>query len=614
MAVDKKYTFRGLNTRDSQINKNPEYAEDLRNVLLNNKRELIKRYGYDETIVSTGILDIIEFVSANKIMAIKSDGLYEIVAGAWQKVPFAGDGTTFTTIVDHDEYNNVLYISDTSGLNYPYKYDGSRFYRMGIPQVNVTSVTDSTVGGARDYYYRVYWIYRDYKKNIVVGDYFQTAKISTTGIPVFNVDTLNATEFNYNVTDSPLLPVGIAVAYSSNSTYGYNFISQTSEGSPSIYSVDHSGATDAVDIRLETAIFGDVPLDDFYDPTVVRVVPPKARYLKITGSIMVVANVDNDGSITNVNTNNSLYWSDVSVGSNIESFGAFNRQQVGKTSEGNISGLFSNRNEITIFKTKQIYFINGILVDRAFKLISSLSAGIGCVSHKSIVEVDGGCLFQASRGIYFVGSSGQPVEISDAIDSMFTEDTTGLDFTTCRALRSTNDELLYFFIESTTPANSLIFVYDYYYKEWFLFDNYDASAGFVMLNDVIYHSDGLSLFTASSSFNDAGSAIIAYYQTGFNHLGFPSLFKKFIRAIILSIGSTSWSCNMRSRVNWNSSDLTDVSFDFNSNLSVIEKPLNKNNCYALSLMIRNEEIDQGMLVSGYEIEYEVNQKMVKGDT
>lgn len=615
MGILRQFSFRGLNLRDSEINRPPEYASDLQNVLLNSKKELIKRYGFDEEFSLSGVLDVIEYISAGILVFIKADGIYIESGGSLSKVTFGGASITYSGLVDFDEYNEVLYITDTSGSNFPFKYDEERFYRAGLPQVTVNSIASSaTASAGGNFYYRVYFGYRDGKNNYTFGDYYQTAQTNTANNPVFTIDTLNGEQFfNSNSSVNQLDPVGVLIAYSGNETYGYKFMSIVSSGAPSIFTVDHSAGTYAVDTGSAGGLFGAVPLEDFYDPTVLKGLPPKAKYIAIYNSQMLLGNVDASTTIEqSPEVESSIYWSDTGVGSSVETFAPFSTQVIGKTSEGVISGLFSSENEATILKGSQVYYLHGVLVDRAFRITNSLSGGIGCSSHKSIIEAEGGCFFQSSRGIYFAGGGSRPIEISDIIEPLFTEDTTGLDLTKTRAIRDTKRERLLFYIPASSSDDDIVLVYDYYHKEWFKFTGYDAREGFNILSDEIYHCNGSSLFKESTSYNDDGAAISAFYKTSYHHFGLPSLLKKFVRYVIFSVGSLVWDCTVKSQKNWTSTDDTDLDIAFNSSLNFEDKPLNKTNSFSMRLSIENNTIDQGMLVQGYELVYEMNQKDIKG--
>lgn len=615
MFSKKEFRFKGLNKRDSVLIRNPEYADDCRNVLLNSKRELIKRYGYDLDISTSGILDVIEYKSGNKLIFIKSDGIYEDISGTLTKVAYGGDSIVYSGLVDYDEYSDVLYISDNSETNNLFKYDGTNFYRAGLPAPDVTAVNGAG-GLGTSYYFRVFYAFVDHKFNVIFGDYHQT----TTAVDSASIDinTLIGEEY-YTLNGGAIISPFIMVARSENLTYGYEFV----EYGVSVYglevnptkTIDHTSATSNIPVNAPTSV--NVPLEDYYDSTILRGLPPKAKYFKIYGATAVMANKALTGTIREPNSRSSIYWSDTAVGASVENFPPFNRQEVGKSSEGDINGLFASDNELIILKQFQLYYIHGILIDRAFRLTSAVSGGIGCESFKSIIEVDGGCLFQASRGIYFAGGGSKPAEISDLIEPLFTEDTTGLDFSKTRATRDTRRERVLFFIPATNNSDDLVFVFDYYHKEWFLFGNYNADNGFIFYSNKLYHSDGSSVFEESTSYNDNGVAIDAYYQSTFHHFGIPGLVKKFVRAIIYSIGNSGWTCNLRTKRDWKSShEATDTNTDINFTPSLIieDKVINKVKAKSMSFVIRNSLMNEGMLVNGYEIEYQNNQVTVKGDS
>lgn len=678
MQTKKEFTFKGLNLRDSVINIAPEYASDVENVLLNSKRELIKRHGYDSVFTPSGytITDCMEYANGTKLIIVASDGnLYRLDGSVFTIIRFGGDApSTAWDIVDYDEYNNVLYFTDVNGNNDLYKYDGYMVYRAGIPKMSATTATPAGL-----FYYRLVYVFTDLQGNKHWGDY-QQFDLKASSI-TFTVDTFNGTEFykkggvlnggpsqtinsgnltiinitsghNYGVGDfirtidtssvfrvleiASATPTTITLTSDSvgsnsfsygptdhieertlvglfsslNKTYGYT--EDLLMGNPALMVLNGSAATSS--ISNFTPSFE--PMQDVYDTTELKGLPPKSKYFKIFGETSVLGAKINTQSSSNDFTDYSesqIAWSDLTRGSSVETFTPFAIQNIGRTSEGAIKGLFSNETTLTIMKESQIYNISGILTDRAFRLTSSLSAGIGCLSHKSIVEVDGGCLFQSVRGIYFIGRSAKVVEISDLIEPLFTEDTTGLDLTKTVAVRDTIKERVLFFIPATLPADSIVLVFDYYHKEWFKFKNYDASNGLIVVDDVIHHSDGTKLYKANSLYTDDGDTVTAFYKTSYHHLGLPGIQKKFVKAILFSIGELNWTCGLTTQKNWKNVDDTDVEIAFTPELDVEDKSINMSNCRSMALTIKSSEA-RAILINGYEIEYEINQRLVKGDS
>lgn len=672
MPILKQNTFRGLNLRDSDINRSPEYASDCENILLDSRRQLIKRYGFD--FVATpgySLLDLMGYKNFSELIAISPTGPRKLSSGSFLNINLGGSlPTNGWSGVDYDEYNNVLYFTDLAGKTDLFKYDGYMAYRAGIPQVSAT-----TGAGAGAKYYRLAYYFIDGQGNIHWGDYKQFGPIAAGA--TFTVDTFNGTEYYAKGAISSSVQTIDSGNLTASVSSGHNFVpgdfiraldSSLSVNEFKMLEVDSVNATsitftaasvgsgsfvygsgEPIERRLHCAIFisdnatygyyqdltvdylishvatknitstgaSSTPMEDIYDTTAIKGLPPRSKYIKIYGYTMVLGNRINQQQTSTDLTDYSasqIGWSDTGVGSTVETFPPFNRQQIGKSSEGDISGLFSSENELIVFKDSQVYYIHGILIGRAFRLTSALTGGIGCKSHRSIVEVDGGCLFQSSRGIYFAGGGKKPIEISDLIEPIFTEDTSGLDLTSCRAVRDTAGEKVLFFIPATSSADNLVIVYDYYHREWFKFKNYDCSGGFLIVNNTTYHSNGTSLFSSSSSYNDNGSAILAFYKTGWFHFGFPSLVKKVTRAVIFSIGAIAWMCRIKSQKNYLDIDDTNITHEFKTIDVLEDKPLNPSNCYSLRLVFEGELINQGMLINGYEIEYEPNQKMTKGDS
>lgn len=671
------YTFKGLNLRQSEINRPPEFASDCENVQLNSKRELIKRFGYDESLdPSFSIKRIIPYDNESRLLVMSSeatDKLYRFESGSAKEVNYAGDGAGWTDI-DFAEYNKVLYITDIAGAHELFKYDGYMLYRAGIPKMSATY----TPAAGPNKYYRLAYYFVDGQGNVHFGDYQQFGPVASGG--TFTVDTFNATQFwarygtcsgvpqtinsgnltlnvtahNYvagdfiryedvatqtvtqlevdSVTATTIVftsaSVGagsfsysagqlveerlkVAVFISDDPTYNY-FADGLTGGSVG-HAIDNAVGTDTI----TPAAASGTPMEDIYDTTLIKGLPPKCKYVTIYGETMVLGNRFRAATSTNDVSDyaeDQIFWSDTGVGSTVETFAPFDVQKVGKTSEGNISGLYASENELIIFKDKQVYYASGILIGRAFRLSSAQSAGVGCTYHRSIVEVQDGCLFMSQRGVYFAGGGIRPVEMTDLIEPLFTEDTMGLNLNLVYAVRDTINEKVYFFIPATSDNDDLLLEWDYYHKEWFKHKNFHADAGIIYVNDTIYHASEDKLYVQSSTYTDDGLPISAFYKTHYHHMGFPGLLKKFVRAVIYSISETlSWNCLVQTNKNWKTTIDTDEQIQFTPALDVDEKPLNMSNCRSLALIIKNTS-NQGMLVNGYEIEYEMNQELVKGDS
>lgn len=362
-------------------------------------------------------------------------------------------------------------------------------------------------------------------------------------------------------------------------------------------------------------------LSDYYSIDLTRILPPKAKVLGMyQGTTMVAGDIFDEETATApslARNKHKIKWSTVNylpAGVSIESFEAFYEREIGQTEDGPINGLYDGRSALTILKEKQVYYIGGILQDNNFRPISAQTERVGCVAPRSVIGAEGGCLFMSDRGIYFAGNSTKPVEISQPIEPTLTEDLT-LDLTNCISSIQSIEEKVYFFIPTTTAANSVIWSYDYKYKAWFKHTNIIATNGLMFVEPDLYHTDGDKLFKSQSTYLDELVAIDAYYATTWHHMGIPSIRKKFINFIILSIGAIAWTLNIRSQKDWDSSvDSTDETLDIEATTMVDDHKLDIAQCKSMRFLIRNNVKSEGMLLTGYEFEYESTQIKPKGES
>lgn len=674
--------FKGLDLRNSDINRNPNNASDCRNVHLSSKKELVKRFGYDK-LADLGFtaIDHMDYQKESEILALTSTGLKKWNGSSYDDVNFSGStGNSWSVRPSFDEYNGVLYWTDPSGNSELFKYDGYTHYRAGVPKINATTATGS--GG---FYYRLYLQYTDPQGNVTLGDYLQfdaladgaaftinhpqsgfyqklgrpsSAQIINSGnltlnvvsghnyvagdwvqgddlvkgagsIVIIQVESVTATSITFTSSSVGSNSIGfpsrsaivelvgqepienrwmVLIFKSSNANYGYALMEQSSRLN-----------AETSFLVTTPAVLGQVFMEDYYDTTILKGLPPRCKYISFYNNIMVLANkfeTPNNSGLESTRDNEKILWSDTGLGSTVETFAPFDFEVIGKSTEGSVSGLFASSDNVVIHKEKQVYYLNGILTGRNFRVRSALSNGIGGVSDRSVIEIEGGCLFMSSRGLFLARDGYKPIEMTDIIEPLFTSDVLSLDLdlSSARSVNDVKEERLYIYIKSNTTGLDIVIVYDYYHKEWFLYDSIFASKGFMIIGNDLYHSDGTSLFKRSSSYNDNGAAIVAYYKNGWEDLGAPSIRKKFTKFIGLSIDSLEWDLSVKTQVNWDSvNDIDDEIISFDDSIMVDDISLQSLQPYSLRFDLRNETKDQGMLLTGYQYIWEPTQEMPKGE-
>lgn len=673
--IEKRYEFGGLDLRTKNILRDPQSASDIQNIEFDEQRNIIKRFGYDSVDALADCLQIIPYIEGDTLIAITSgtDAVYKLVSGAWEVVNFGGSVTapTYTEPTSFVEYGGVIYFSDPSGVNNIMKFDGYMWYRAGVPKVS--GFIGSTAGAG--FYTRVFSVFTDFQGNNIFSDYLQIENPYNSG--QFTLDSMNGTEYfskflnapaaitinsgnltltcsshNYIVNDyflafsttGDLVPLKVesitattitftaasvgafsflnpvyqnhkvTIPVSSNLNFGYSLASP-----PLIFPVDNSAATHLVPTSGSLVFAeGPVPMESLYDTTIVKSVPPKAKYLAVYNNLVVTGNtavVQGDLESSSSVLRDEINWSDISVGGSVESFPPFNYEIIGETKEGGITGLFGSSDELTVFKQRQVYSLTGLLSLGNYRIRSMLTAGIGCLSHQSIIEANGACLFQGQRGIYIGGTGSTLIELSDKIEGIFTS---GIyDLTKTVIVNDVQKEKFYMFLSHiSTPASSLVLVWDYYHKEWFKHTGINASGGLAIMPDgSFYHSDGSETFQRSATYNDDGVAIDAFYATAWQDGGEPTLKKKCPSMTVINTPNIPYTLTIRQQNNWTETDVGSIP---NVVFPLVRDGDEDRKLYAkkvksMRLIFQNNTLNEGMLLEGYELEVTEIQARFKGE-
>lgn len=600
-------------------------------------------------------------------------------AGTFESVTLGGDlpANGWTEGVDTAEYSNTLYFTDISGDTELFKYDGYMAYRAGMPTPVITGLGGGSGFYYRMAFYHIdlqgnttwsdYFQTGPHGANVsftvetlqntqfhsryassaapqvitspnytftaLVGHNYQTGDtvrlLNTTTNEFHNIKITNVVgnlidldttqvdtygPFSFGAAEPLERRTFLMVARSANETFGY-----TVDTYIEINSTVASQSTAATGAAGNT-----IPLNDVYDTGIVRQLPPRCRYISVYGGTTLVLgnnadtkNLQPDLQNTTPQQESTIFWSSVysEFGTSVENFLPFYREIVGKSDEGEITGLFGASDSLIILKENQVYYLNGVLQEQAYRPRSALSERIGCISHRSIVEAEGGCLFMSAKGIYLAKYGQKPIEASDIIEPLFTSDTTGLDLSRARGVIDFLKEKIYWFIPATLPADNLVVEFDYYYKEWFKHKGINADSGLRIVNDVdLYHCDGDKVFKRSQSLNDNGTAIDSFYATAWHHSGMPSIRKKFTNFILASISSLVWTLRIRTQEDWNETDRTDVELEMDGVKKIDDKRVNITQCKSMRFILQNNKKNQGLFMSGYEFEVEGTQTDPKGES
>lgn len=666
MTREFNYNLRGMYRRSGQLGNKLDMAYNVQNMEKSLENKWMTRKGSIEIATGT-VIDASRYVRGNKVIYLKATGPSE--RSGVSLVDFNAGGnapSNWTVPVSFAEYSGVLYWTDPANANYLWKFDGYMHYRAGVPKAAGT-----TAAGAGTKYYRVVILFEDLQGNVTWGDYVQF-DLKAAGA-TFTMDSLNNTQFWTKYAQSNAVQVINSGSPSIAVLAGHNYVANdyvrirdsvtgvytvmkvSSVGATSV-TLDFTanpgatfsyGAGEPVERRCYFAIFisdtptygyyldsyhfvrsntatnnitstgaTTTPMEDLYDTTDIKGLPPKMSYICIYNNLMVMANRTNADTI-DANAGvprdiDTFAWSNLLLGSSVETFAPFDEQVVGKTDEGGIAGVFGGDYSLVILKKKQVYFISGTLTGGNFSIINALTNGVGCSYHKSIVEMEGGCIFMSYKGVYL--AAGQKVkEMSDGIEPFITANSWDFNLEACRAVAIPARETIYFFLPASSQANDIILLYNYYWKEWSYHYGRSARNGFVQYNDDLVWVHGTSIKTEQDPFNDDGAAIDSFWESQFLDLGKPSLVKKFTKLVLLSITTSQWTAYFKTFVNWDSATL---STDTTAPVLLgrpIDVPLVMDKCYSLKLKIGCNTVNQQAVIGGIEQVVEAVQFDVKGD-
>lgn len=385
----------------------------------------------------------------------------------------------------------------------------------------------------------------------------------------------------------------------------------------------------------------------FVEPPVTRDLPPKMKYISVHRNQLVGC-----GDPDNLK---SVHFSDIE---SPEWFPAGRSSLDVETYVGDeMSGIAPNNNVLVIFKQRSIHTISGDLTTLAVR-VDPLVNDIGCASHQTIRDVRGELYFQTDRGPYKMIGGQVPAPVSDSrIEPIFVQesvtDEEKYQLKRCYAFNDRIGEKYILFIPAETQAvigkrnnaYSRCFAIDYYRGDAiFEWSNFDISSGAIEADGEIFFQGRTTDKTDTSkvrtylfrrmNLNDAWDyqdniiPIEWEYDSNWEALGDPSVYKRFLKIRIFSINSlpnNDLFLNIKSEINYiKDSSKADITFSFpNAGYGVssygyssygsqreqaIYKKLNTERVRSMRIRFSNNKDQQNVALTGWELEISTTYK------
>ena len=350
--------------------------------------------------------------------------------------------------------------------------------------------------------------------------------------------------------------------------------------------------------------------EDMYNEEQQKLPPPRCKYLTAYGDQLIFGNIlgvwDQNNRFIQYNNDDLVIPSDFGIGDNGENHSA-NYQRIGESYDGTVNGLKRCNDLLIVTKENSIYALDGIIEPGGYTLRKVPTNYTGCLSHNSLLQIQGGLFFHGNDGIYFTDGT-QCYSTSDLIEPFFN---TIIPERTKATVSRSQQGFMFYMTDGTTHY---CLVYMHKYKEWFIWDNLDMSKGLYEKNngDLVFAKND-SLYKFNSSFSDNGVSINHSYTTNWEDLKEPSVDKKFKTFRLWNLNPVPTSYKVSIQKDWNSTILQEIEVTLPAS-GTLQKGFEQRNCQAVRFIFQNNKIDENMIITGYELEYEASQKLDKGGT
>jgi len=356
-----------------------------------------------------------------------------------------------------------------------------------------------------------------------------------------------------------------------------------------------------------------VTADPYITPELINIPPNQGKYIEYHKGLLMQAGVRSritktDGSFFFKNREHELFYSSTDGFAGLENFVlGGNSLIIGDDSEGPITAIHSHNDFLIVFKKRGIHYISGNLFTGAFRVDKLHGSEVGCFSHGSIQEVMGSVFFLSERGIYATVGGGSPKEITQSITPYFLDGL--IDKTRATSTYVFREQKYYLFVPFVTPPGGRMFVFDVEYQSWLVWD-VRAEGGLSYYKDSLYAAHDNELIREQVTKTDSylsGAAINAYIFSHFEHLGEPSIYKKFINIKVFSLNNINYTLTIESFKDWVDSTVkTNSTIDFTATqrFDKVKVLAGDNKAHSFAVKFSNNVVGEDIGITGWELEYE----------
>lgn len=305
----------------------------------------------------------------------------------------------------------------------------------------------------------------------------------------------------------------------------------------------------------------------------------------------------------------SVYWESDVATEGFPQSGLFENSCENAASD-EIRGLAPNKEAFFVFKERTTAYMRGDLAQNNL-ITEFLETDVGCVSHKTICDVDGTLVFlDQDKGFHSVIAGRLPVNIGYQIQDYFktNQQTKRFNLRSANATNLRIEDQYICYIGGNEPT---FFVYDYRQKGWILWDGLEASGGVLgtSLDEMIIADTTTWKQKRTGTkydYSDHTSGIACLIKSAWLNYGYPSIDKGFVQICVNSVKG-GFDLRVLQYGNYDEAAFAEINLQMPLPPKKTTKLITQSNRnvkysgYAVGFY--NDSVNQPMTINGYEIQY-----------